>query len=158
MPVLFTYAFRSLFLLATLHAIIIVPLWVASWLGVLPMPTSLGSPIWWHAHEMIYGFAGAGIGGFALTAVAAWTKRPPVAGPPLMLLSALWVIARVLFALPFPEPLPLAIAADLGYGVLLFVLMSREVIGARSQRNYKVLVILGLLPITNAFFFTGMIR
>lgn len=158
MPVLFTYAFRSLFLLATLYAIIIVPLWVAAWLGVVPMPTSLGSPIWWHAHEMIYGFAGAAIGGFALTAVAAWTKRPPVAGAPLILLSALWVIARVLFSLPFPKLFPLAIAADLAYGGLLFVLMSREVISARSQRNYKVLVILGLLPITNVLFFAAMIR
>lgn len=158
MPVLFSYAFRSLFLLATLYAIIVVPLWAASWLGYLPMPTSLGSPNWWHAHEMIYGFAGAAIGGFALTAVAAWTKRPPVAGAPLVLLSALWVSARVVFGLPFPALLPFAIAADLGYGVLLFVLTSREVIGARSQRNYKVLVILGLLPITNALFFAGMIH
>jgi uncharacterized protein involved in response to NO len=158
MTILFTYAFRSLFLLATLYAIAVIPLWAAAWLGYLPMPTSLGTPSWWHAHEMIHGFAGAAIGGFALTAVAAWTKRPPVAGAPLMILSALWVIARVLFALPFPALLAPAIAADLGYGVLLFVLMSREVISVRSQRNYKVLVILGLLPLTNAFFFLGMTR
>ena len=158
MPVLFSYAFRSLFLLATLYAIVVVPLWTAAWLGYVPMPTSLGTPNWWHAHEMIYGFAGAAIGGFALTAVAMWTKRPPVAGPPLMLLSALWVIARVLFALPFPALLAPAIAADLGYGVLLFVLMSREVISVRSQRNYKVLAILCLLPLTNACFFLGMTR
>ena len=158
MPVLFTYAFRSLFLLATLYAIAVVPLWAAAWLGYVPMPTSLGTPNWWHAHEMIYGFAGAAIGGFALTAVAMWTKRPPVAGAPLMILSALWVIARILFAFPFPALLAPAIAADLGYGVLLFVLMSREVISVRSQRNYKVLAILGLLPLTNAFFFLGMTR
>ena len=120
------------------------------------MPTALGTPTWWHAHEMIYGFAGAAIGGFALTAVAAWTKRPPVAGAPLVILSALWVIARVLFAWPSPASLAPAIVADLGYGVLLFVLMSREVISVRSQRNYKVLAILGLLPLTNAFFFVGL--
>jgi uncharacterized protein involved in response to NO len=78
--VLFTYAFRPLFLLATLYAIFVVPLWAAAWLGYLPMPASLRTPTWWHAHEMIYGFAGAAIGGFALTAVAAWTKRPPVSG------------------------------------------------------------------------------
>jgi uncharacterized protein involved in response to NO len=158
MTVIFTYAFRSLFLLATLYAIAVVPLWAAAWLGYLPMPTSLGAPSWWHAHEMIYGFAGAAIGGFALTAVAMWTKRPPVAGAPLMILSALWLIARILFALPSPALLAPAIATDLGYGVLLFVLMSREVISARSQRNYKVLLILGLLPLTNGLFFLGMTR
>jgi uncharacterized protein involved in response to NO len=158
MTVIFTYAFRSLFLLATLYAVAVVPLWAAAWLGYLPMPTSLGAPSWWHAHEMIYGFAGAAIGGFALTAVAMWTKRPPVAGAPLMILSALWLIARILFALPSPALLAPAIATDLGYGVLLFVLMSREVISARSQRNYKVLLILGLLPLTNGLFFLGMTR
>ncbi|MBW2213671.1 MAG: NnrS family protein [Deltaproteobacteria bacterium] len=158
MTAFFTYAFRPLFLLATLYAVLVVPLWAAAWLGYLPMPTSLGTPTWWHAHEMIFGFAGAAIGGFALTAVATWTKRPPVSGLPLVILSALWVVARVLFALPFSSLLPPAIAADLGYGLLLFVLMSREVIGARSQGNYKVLLILGLLPVTNAFFFLGMTR
>ena len=157
MNILFTYAFRPLFLLATLYAIAAVPLWAAAWLGYLPMPTSLGTPTWWHAHEMIYGFAGAAIGGFALTAVATWTKRSPVAGVPLIILSALWMIARVLFALPFASLFAPAVVADLGYGALLFALMSREVIAARSQRNYKVLLILGLLPVTNAFFFAGLI-
>jgi uncharacterized protein involved in response to NO len=158
MKIIFTYAFRPLFLLATVYAVLVVPLWAAAWLGYLPMPTSLRAPTWWHAHEMIYGFAGAAIGGFALTAVATWTKRPPVSGLPLMILSALWLIARLLFVLPFASLLAPAIAADLGYGMLLFVLMSREVIAARSQRNYKVLVILGLLPVTNALFFLGMTR
>ena len=158
MPVVFTYAFRPLFLLATVYAIVVVPLWAAAWLGYLPMPTSLRTPTWWHSHEMIYGFAGAAIGGFALTAVATWTKRPPVSGLPLMILCTLWLIARVLFVLPFASLLAPAIAADIGYGALLFVLMSREVIAARSQRNYKVLIILGLLPVTDALFFWGMTR
>jgi uncharacterized protein involved in response to NO len=158
MKIIFTYAFRPLFLLATLYALVVVPLWVAAWLGYLPMPVSLRTPTWWHAHEMIYGFAGAAIGGFALTAVATWTRRPPVSGIRLMILSALWVTARVLFALPSSSVLAPAIAADLGYGVLLFVLMSREVVSVRSQRNYKVLLILGLLPVTNALFFLGMTR
>ena len=158
MKIIFTYAFRPLFLLATLYAIAVVPLWAAAWLGYLPMPTLLRTPTWWHAHEMIYGFAGAAIGGFALTAVATWTKRPPISGLALMILSALWLIARVLFVLPFASLLAPAIVADLGYGVLLFLLMSREVVAVRSQRNYKVLLILGLLPVTNALFLFGMTR
>jgi uncharacterized protein involved in response to NO len=158
MNVFFSYAFRPLFLLATVYATVVVPYWAAAWLGYLPMPVTLGTPTWWHAHEMIYGFAGAAIGGFALTAVAAWTKRSPVAGTPLMALSALWLIARVLFASTSSRFLVPAITADLGYGILLFVLMSREVISARSRRNYKVLLILGLLPVTNGLFFFGVTR
>lgn len=156
MSVLFSYAFRPLFLLATLYAIVVVPLWVAAWFGLVPMPASLGTPIWWHAHEMIFGFAGAAIGGFALTAVATWTKRPPVSGAPLIALSALWLVARLSFFARVPALLLPAIAADLGYGVLLFGLMSREVISVRNARNYKVLGLLALLPIANLAFFFGL--
>lgn len=156
MTVLFSYAFRPFFLLATLYALVVVPLWVGAWLGFLPLPTLLGTPSWWHAHEMIFGFAGAAIAGFALTAVATWTKRPPVAGPPLLILSALWLAARLFFALPSPSLLAPAVVADLGFDVLLFLLMSREVIGARNQRNYKVLLILALLATSNGLFFWGV--
>lgn len=156
MTVLFTYAFRPLFLLATVYAIVIVPLWAAAWLGHLPMPSGLGTPMRWHAHEMIYGFAGAAIGGFALTAVATWTKRPPISGGPLIILSALWLLARVLLSLPHPGLRLPGMLADLGYAALLFALMSREVIGARNQRNYKVLLILGLYALANALFFLGV--
>jgi uncharacterized protein involved in response to NO len=155
---LFSYAFRPLFTLVTLYAIIVVPLWAAAWLGFLPMPNALGTPSWWHAHEMIYGFAGAAIGGFALTAVATWTKRPPVSGGPLIVLSVLWVLARICFATSERGMLLPACVADLAYGALLFALMSREVISARSQRNYKVLLLLGLIPISNAIFFLGLLR
>lgn len=158
MTVLFSYAFRPLFTLVTLYAIFVVPLWAAAWLGLLTMPSALGTPSWWHAHEMIYGFAGAAIGGFALTAVATWTKRPPVSGAPLVILSALWILARAFFASSERALLVPACAADLGYGALLFALMSREVIAARSERNYKVLLILGLLPLSNGVFFLGLAR
>jgi uncharacterized protein involved in response to NO len=158
MSTLFTYAFRPLFLLATFYAIVIVPYWVAAWLGAYSMPVSLGSPLWWHAHEMIHGFAGAAVGGFALTAVATWTKRPPVAGVPLIVLSSLWLAARILFVWPYPGIRVLAMSADLAYAVMLFVLMRREVVSARNQRNYKVLAILALLPVTNALFFVGLSR
>ena len=150
MSVLFSYAFRPLFLLATIHAMLIVPFWVAAWLGMHAAPTVLRTPIGWHAHEMIFGFAGAAVGGFALTAVATWTKRPPVAGLPLMILTAFWLLARLLFFLPGNGLLLPAAVADLGYDGLLLALMGREVIAARSTRNYKVLAIMALFAIANA--------
>lgn len=157
----FSYAFRPLFLLATLHALLAVPVWVCGWLGWLPMPTIMGgNPVWWHAHEMLFGFAGAAVGGFLLTAVATWTKRPPVAGGPLVALALLWLSARLLFFVPGTMAsrwmVPAAAAADLGYNVLLLALMSREVISARNQRNYKVLVLLALLFVANAAFYVGI--
>lgn len=156
MSVLFSYAFRPLFLLATLYAIVAVPIWAAAWLGYVPMPVTLGSPSWWHAHEMLFGFAGAGVGGFALTAVSTWTKRPPVAGSSLVVLCMFWLVARASFWMPTRNAMVPGMVADLGYGLLLLALMSREVIAARSQRNYKVLALLGLLVFSNAVFFLGL--
>jgi uncharacterized protein involved in response to NO len=42
---------------------------------MLPAPVWL-APIWWHGHEMIFGFDAAAIAGFLLTAVPVWTARP----------------------------------------------------------------------------------
>jgi len=75
-----------------------------------------------------------------------------------MILSLLWLFARVFFALPGSRMHQAAMLADLAYGTLLFALMSREVISARSRRNYKVLLILALLPVANAFFFAGVMQ
>jgi uncharacterized protein involved in response to NO len=159
--VLFSYAFRPLFLLATLYALIAVPVWVFAWVGWLPLPTIVGgNPIWWHAHEMLFGFAGAAVGGFLLTAVATWTGRPPVAGGPLVGLALLWLNARLLLFVPAAAAagwvVPAAATADLGYDLLLLALMSREVISVRNHRNYKVLLLLALLATANAAFYVGI--
>ena len=75
MTVLFSYAFRPLFLVATLHAIVAVPVWTAAWLGYLAPPTLLGNATLWHAHEMIFGFAGAAIRS-RIRSVALWADEP----------------------------------------------------------------------------------
>lgn len=158
--VLLSYAFRPLFLLMTAYALVVVPVWVLVWVGWVPMPSlALLNPIWWHAHEMLFGFAGAAIGGFLLTAVATWTGRPPVAGAPLLALALLWLAARLLLFLPLGNAgsvMPAAAAADLGYDVLLLGLMSRELLSARNRRNYKVLVLLALLAAANTAFYFGV--
>ncbi len=161
MRVLFSYAFRPLFLACVFFAMVAIPLWVFAWVGFIPLPIIFSSnPIWWHAHEMLFGFAGAAVGGFLLTAVAAWTKRPPVAGGPLLALTLLWLNARLLLFLPPGAGsgwvTPAAAAMDLGYDVLLLALMTREVVAARNRRNYKVLGLLGLFALANAAFYAGV--
>lgn len=61
---LWALAFRPFYLLAGLFAAIAVPVWAVGYSGAieLPMPG-----IWWHAHEMIFGFAVAVIIGFLFT-------------------------------------------------------------------------------------------
>ncbi len=152
----FSYAFRPLFFLAIVHGLLAVGWWGAGWAGALPLPGAGLDPIVWHAHEMIFGFAGAAIAGFALTAVANWTGRPPVAGLPLIVLCGLWLCARLLAATGSASMLALTAGADLGFNALLLALMSREVIAGGSRRNYKLLVLLALLGMSNAVFYAAL--
>ena len=47
--------------------------------GVVTLPTAIDA-LAWHRHEMLFGFVGAVIAGFLLTAIPNWTGRLPIAG------------------------------------------------------------------------------
>ena len=79
-------SFRPFFILAALIAVINPSLWVLSYLGYLSLPLYSVDPLFWHAHEMIFGFTGAIIAGFILTASANWTSSVPYQGNPLLFL------------------------------------------------------------------------
>jgi uncharacterized protein involved in response to NO len=143
-PVLFNYAFRPFFLLVALHALVSVAFWSAWWAGVVRFEWQ-ANPIYVHAHEMISGFAGAAIAGFLLTAVATWTKRPPVSGLRLVVLCALWLGGRLAFNAPLAYAL-----FDIAWWCGLLLLMGIEVLGAGNRRNYKILGILALLLLSDA--------
>jgi uncharacterized protein involved in response to NO len=136
LPLLFSFAFRSLFILAVLQAVIHIALWFAMWNGLLTASIEV-NPIYWHGHEMAMGFAGAAIAGFLLTAVATWTGLPQVQGLPLVVLCLTWLVARLGLVAPL-----IAAVAGICYWLCLLALMAREVVTASSSRNYKVLVIL----------------
>jgi uncharacterized protein involved in response to NO len=155
MTYLFSYAFRPLFFLAVAYSIVSIGWWGLALRGYLPLPAAGGNPMFWHAHEMIFGFGAAAIGGFALTAVANWTKRPPVSGAPLIALCGFWLSARVLGVSDNSAMLLPMATADLAFNLLLLLLMAREVIAGKSQRNHKLLALLAVLAVANAAFYLG---
>ncbi|MDG4719031.1 MULTISPECIES: NnrS family protein [Thalassospira] len=144
-------AFRPLFLFAGILAIVAVIWWVASFAHGIPVP-SLGTPSYWHAHEMIFGFGGAAIGGFLLTAIANWTGRPAIAGPMLMALTSTWLLGR--FAIGFAESLPpvAVIVGALAYFAFLIALGARELIAARNLKNMRVLAVICVLALFDGLF------
>lgn len=142
----FGYAFRPLFVLATLQALVMLALWALWWAGLLPLQLP-GIPMYWHAHELLNGLVAAAIGGFLLTAVATWTQRPPVQGWPLMLLALLWLGGRLSLLSPV-----LAAACDVLYWSGLLLLMGNEVLRSGNRRNYKVLLVLALFLLLDLAF------
>src|SRR3546814_19748529 len=76
-PAVLSFGFRPFFLLGALWAALAMALWVAMLTGKLALPTTF-DPVTWHAHEFLFGYLGAIIDGFLLTAVPTWTGRLPV--------------------------------------------------------------------------------
>src|SRR5579859_6477216 len=93
-PAVLSAGFRPFFLLAALWAALAIPLWLVVFGGVTGVPTAL-APTVWHAHEMIFGYGGAVVAGFLLTAIPNWTGRMPLQGGSLGALALLWLAGRV---------------------------------------------------------------
>ena len=72
-PAVLSFGFRPFFLLGALWAALAMGLWVAMLAGRLTLPTAF-DPVSWHAHEFLFGYLGAIIAGFLLTAVYGWVE------------------------------------------------------------------------------------
>lgn len=155
-PVLWGLSFRPFFLFGSLLALCAVPVWVAvlhySELQWVPA----GGWLSWHQHELVFGFSGAIIVGFLLTAVKTWTDQPGFAGLPLALLTLLWLAGRGGWFLPVP--LWLLAVLNLLFFLVAAVIMARTVLAVRQRRNYPTAGILLLLMGAEALFFCGLQR
>ena len=152
--IFFSYGFRPFFLLAAIHAVAVMGLFL-SWIGIhfaggLVVELSIGmAPHIWHAHEMLFGFTMAVIAGFFLTAVPNWTGAHAVQGPMLALLTAAWLAGRLAMGgSAYLPPLTVAVV-DLALIPLLLPLVVAAMARNWSKRNFVFLPILGLLFTAN---------
>lgn len=93
--------FRPFFLLGAIYAPLSIVLWI--WMLQTGQPAALKVPaLWWHVHEMLFGFAMAIVVGFVLTAVQNWTGINGTKSHRLAGLVALWIAPRILLWTPVP--------------------------------------------------------
>lgn len=150
-------AFRPFFLLAALFSILSLLVWLGFWHGnILLRP--YGGLVFWHQHEMLFGFAAAVIGGFLLTAVRNWTGLPSLNGGPLLGLVALWLLGRVLMAFPMDLPGWLLLAVDLAFLPVVAIVMARLVITAKRWRNLIFIPALLLFATANLAMHLGVMQ
>lgn len=143
-----TEGFRVFFLAAALWAIFSGLIWEA-WLGqqaagkVPELPGLAMSPMQWHAHEMIYGYAGAAVGGFFLTAVA--NGR----GKLVALIAGLWLAGRI--AIWYSASLSPALVAigDLAFLCVLVARVAVQLLKARKPQHVIFTVFLLALLLGN---------
>jgi uncharacterized protein involved in response to NO len=140
---LFSAGFRPFFLLAAAWAAIAVPVWLAAYVHGYALRGPLPA-LFWHGHEMVFGFGFAAVAGFLLTAIPNWTGRLPVRGMALAGLASLWLAGRIAMLVPG------AALLDLAFPAALIAVVARELIAGRNWRNLPMLVALALLFSGNA--------
>ena len=146
-PVWLALAFRPLFLFAGLFSVAAMLWWC--WFWAKPFAwQAYGGPLWWHGHEMIFGFAVAVVAGFLLTAVQTWTGVRAINGWPLAALISLWLAGRLLLAFGSSLPPGLIAFVDCCFLLAAALALAHPVLVAKQWRNLifvPLLIILGLL-------------
>ena len=151
---LFDYGFRPFFLLAGLYALAIVPVWLYFYahhgapFGALPA-------MYWHSHEMLYGFVVAAVAGFLLTAVPSWTGARGFAGTPLIIVVGLWLAGRIAMATVGDAPFWVTAIAELALLPALAALLVPPLFRSQNQ-NRPLLAVLGLLWLIDAAFLVSL--
>lgn len=150
---LWQQAFRPLFLLGSFFSALAIALFVGAMFGQIPLSPYFNL-LFWHQHEMIFGFTGAIIVGFLLTAVQNWTGMRALNGWPLMLLVAVWCLARI--ALLLPAISVVAPFASVAFFVGALYAFTQLLLRADNKRNLKVAFLLLLFAMLDALSFFGV--
>jgi len=146
--------FRPLYLAGCLWALVSVWLWVHAPGRI----TGLLGGVFWHAHEMLWGFVATIAVGFLLTAGANWTGKNPLRGNALAALCGLWGVARAGYLVPGRTAFLIALVADLAFFVWGAAALGRAVWVTRNRRNAGVPVLLLGLAATNALYLWAAVQ
>lgn len=152
--------FRVFFVGAGLFAILTMLLWTVLLKGIAPYKGELNM-FYWHAHEMIFGYALAVVAGFLLTAVKTWTNQPMPYGYHLGAIFGVWAVSRFvwlgLHAVPSSAMLMVALAFDVLFWGLTSFAVIKAVVKAKQKRQMGIVAKLILLFGSNIAFYIGAI-
>jgi len=150
-PAILSYGFRPFFLLGSIYAGAMIPLWLSNFAGDLELPTAF-TPRDWHVHEILFGYVSAVLGGFVLTAVPNWTGRLPLQGTPLAVLVSTWLAGRIAVFLSASIGWAVTCAIDASFLVLLAGAAAREIVAGRKWSNLPVVALISLFAADNVAF------
>ena len=149
MTVLFRDGWRVFFAAAGVYAVVSVAVWLCWIAGVTPDLPFAPAPPLWHAHEMIFGFATAALGGFFLTAVPNWTGAKAAPERFIALVSGLWLAGRVAVWMSGVLPAGLVAVIDLAFLPVLAAKVLTQLLKRPKPQNMMFLVLLTLVWCAN---------
>ncbi len=147
-PPIFRLAFRPFFLFGSLFSVIALLLWGAFLNNPALAWQPYGGWLWWHGHEMLFGFSTAIIVGFLLTAIQNWSGIPGLSGWPLVGLFSFWLVGRLLMLFPVVPGEIIAIVDTLFLPLAAYAL-GKPIVAAKLWRNLMFIPLLLLLAWTN---------
>jgi len=149
--------FRPYFFSALAFAFISIFLWMLMYsFGLNLLPPQYAS-IFWHGHEMVYGFGGAVVSGFLLTAVKNWTGIQTISHKPLLATLLIWLLARLLVFIPATSALYALAFVDSLFFLIITVAVSQPIIKTKQWNNLAFSGKLILLFIANVIFYLGLL-
>jgi uncharacterized protein involved in response to NO len=148
-------AFRPMFLFGAAFSAIAMLLWGLILAGQLKIQP-VGQVLFWHSHEMLFGFACAIVIGFLLTAVQNWTALRAPHGKSLLLLTLLWLCGRLLLLFGQGLPLWLVAAVDLSFLPLAAWQLAKPLLAVKQYRNLFFVPVLLLLTTCNLIMYLGL--
>ncbi len=146
----FAEGFRVFFLSAGVFALFAMLAWViwltgavnsgSAWVSEFSAPPHL-----WHAHEMVFGYGSAALGGFLLTAVPNWTGTRTAPQTFLVPAAGLWLAGRL--AIWFSGVLPAGIVAffDLAFLPLIILKIALQLAKRPKPQNIVFVGFLSLI-------------
>lgn len=127
-------AFRPFFLFGAMYSAFAIAIWVLVFRGQLTLDL-YGGAVFWHTHEMLFGFIAAIVVGFLLTAVQNWTGIKSVSGFPLFVLLILWLTARIGFLLGDTFSGFLLAVIDISFLLIATIFLAVPLIKVKQTRN-----------------------
>jgi len=146
-PAILRGGFRPFFIGGAVWALVVLTLFVTALRGAVTLPTAFDL-VTWHRHELLFGYLGAVIAGFLLTAIPNWTGRPPIAGAQLAALVGLWTAGRIAILCSAWTGPAVAAVVDVGFLLVLALVAGREVLAARNS-NLPVVGLVVILAVAN---------
>ena len=145
-------AFRPFYLFGVLYGLGVMTVWTLTTLGIFEFSPPLYNLSLWHGHEMIFGFSGAVVAGFLLTALPGWAGTQEIDRGRLALLVLLWFLGRI--AVYSGDMIP-------AYGVMILdsslyfaatIMVLPGLLAAKNKHYLALLPILLMLCIGNVIF------
>ena len=150
--------FRPFFLGAGVAAVALVFLWALIYQFALPIDLNGLPPIYWHAHEMVYGYGLAIVAGFLLTAAKTWTNLQTLHGYKLLALFLLWATGRIVPFAGALVPVMVMAVTDSLFVLILLAHISILIFKSKQHRQIIILALLLLLLAANLLFYAGVLH